>query len=89
MRSHFAAIQRRLEAHPLLGDFAQLRETENLEATGVGENRPLPVHEAVQTAVRLDDLRAPAAACRWKVLPSTICAPSPASSSGVMDLTVP
>ncbi len=26
---------------------------------------------------------------RWKVLPSTICAPSPASSSGDIALTVP
>ena len=66
----------------------RLAQAEHLEAAGVGEDRALPVHEAVQPAVRAHDL-VPGRSIRWNVLPSTICAPRPSSSSGVIAFTVP
>lgn len=56
--AHFGAVDRRTEAHSLLVDLAQFREAEHLEAARVREDRPLPVHEAVQVAVRGNHLRA-------------------------------
>ena len=44
------AIQMRAEFHTFIAHFAQLAEAENLEAAGIGEQGPLPGHEAVQTA---------------------------------------
>ena len=41
-------IKMRAELHALLRHFAQLIETEDLKTTGVGENWPLPRHEAMQ-----------------------------------------
>src|SRR6187551_3707254 len=49
---HRAAVYGRTELHALLGDLAQRLETEDLESTGVGEDWPAPMHEAVQSAVR-------------------------------------
>ena len=42
------AIQMILKMHALLGDFAQLRERENLESTAVRQDRAVPRHELVQ-----------------------------------------
>ena len=44
------AIQMRTEQHAFFGDLAQAVQTENLEAAGIGENGPRPVHELVQSA---------------------------------------
>jgi len=52
---HFAAVERRTKAYPLLGDAAQALQAEHLEAAGIGEDRVLPVHETVQPAMRGDD----------------------------------
>ena len=76
------------ELHALLADLAQRAEAEHLEAARVGEDRPVPAHEAVQAAVRAITSR-PGRSHRWNVLPSTICAPSAASSAGLIALTVP
>src|SRR3546814_16885202 len=48
-------IDRRRELHALLGDLAQRRQTPDLKTAGVGENRPVPVPEAVQAAEVLLD----------------------------------
>ena len=42
--------------HALLGDFAQLGERPDLEAAGVGQERPPPGGEAVQAAHFADQL---------------------------------
>ena len=52
------AVDRRAEAHALLRQLAHRREAEDLVAAGVGQDRPLPVHHAVQAAVRAHDFRA-------------------------------
>ena len=44
--------------HALLGDLANIAEAEDLEAAGVGEDRPFPLHKVVQVAVQLHDLLA-------------------------------
>ena len=41
---------------PVVGDLADLGEAEDLEAAGVGEDRPVPAHEAVQAAQLGDQL---------------------------------
>ena len=41
---------------PLVGDGAELRERENLEAAAVGQDRLVPVHELVETTRGTDDL---------------------------------
>ena len=51
-------VHRRLEPHALLADLSQRAETEDLESPGIGEYWPLPTHEAVEPAVRLDHLQA-------------------------------
>jgi hypothetical protein len=55
---HLAAVDRRAEAHALLVDAAHLGEAEHLEAARIGEDRALPVHEAVQPVVGVDHRRA-------------------------------
>ncbi len=45
-----AAVQVRAELRALLGDFGQLLQAEYLEPAGIGENRPVPVHELVQSS---------------------------------------
>ncbi len=47
-------IQMRTERHAFLGDFAQIIQAEHLEAARVGENRPRPRHEAMQSAQLAD-----------------------------------
>src|SRR6185369_16650886 len=53
---HLTAIDGRSETHPLLADLAQFGEAEHLEAARVGEDGFLPVHEAMQPPMCLDDL---------------------------------
>ncbi len=58
-RQHnFSAIDRRTEPDAVLSDLAHLRQREHLEATGIRQDRTVPVHELVQTAVFADDFRA-------------------------------
>ena len=52
------AIDRRAERHAFLADLAHGAEAEDLETAGIGEDRPVPAHEAVQAAVGFDDFRA-------------------------------
>jgi hypothetical protein len=52
----FAAVDGRAEAHAFLRDLAQRRQAEYLETAGIRQDRPLPVHEAMQPAVRADHL---------------------------------
>ncbi len=42
-------VEMGLEAHPLLVDAAQIPQAEDLKAAAVGQNRPIPVHEAMQS----------------------------------------
>ena len=56
-REHVAvAVEMRLEHHALFGDLAQPAQAEDLEAAGIGEDRPRPVHELVQPAEPPDRL---------------------------------
>ena len=50
------AIQVVLEMHPLLGDFAELREGENLKPSAVRQDRAIPRHETMQTPKAGDEL---------------------------------
>src|SRR5581483_3634578 len=50
------AVHRRLEVHALLRHLAQRAEAEHLETAGIRENRAFPMHEAMQPAVRADNL---------------------------------
>ena len=51
------SVYRRAEPDPVLADLAQLAQAEHLETAGIGENRFVPRHEAMQSAVRRDDLQ--------------------------------
>jgi hypothetical protein len=83
VRNSLSPLIGRGELDAFLGDLAQRAQAEHLEAAGIGEDRSVPAHEAVQAAVRAMT-SSPGRSQRWKVLPSTICAPmsrsSPASS---------
>jgi hypothetical protein len=46
------------EGDSLLGDFPQLRQGHHLEAAGIGQDRAVPPHEAVQAALFADPFRA-------------------------------
>jgi hypothetical protein len=48
------AVDRRGEAHAFFTDLPELAQREHLEAPGVGEDRALPAHEAMQAVVRGD-----------------------------------
>jgi hypothetical protein len=50
-------FQRRSEGHALFGDLAQMRQTPDLKAARVGQDRSIPAHEIVQTAMQLDDFQ--------------------------------
>ena len=52
------AVEVRAEGHALVLDLAQLRQRHHLEAAGIGEDRPRPVHEPMQAAERRDALGA-------------------------------
>ena len=47
-----------LKIHPLLRYLARFRQTEDLETTGIRQQRSVPMHKPVQTAVLLDYLHA-------------------------------
>ena len=49
------AVEVRAEAHTFIGDLPQFRETENLVAAGIGEDRAVPRHEFVQAAEFADE----------------------------------
>ncbi len=51
-----AAVQMRLKRIPLLGNPGEFGQRENLKAAAVGQNRMVPVHEAVQAAEMVDHL---------------------------------
>ena len=76
-----------LEADPLFADRAQFAQTEDLESAAVGQNRPLPIHEAVQTAQLLHQ---PVPRPQVEVISvgRMIWALTASRSSGVMALTV-
>ena len=42
------AVQRRAKLHAVVAELADLRQAEDLESTGVGEDRARPAHEVVQ-----------------------------------------
>ena len=52
------AVDMGVEAAPFLGDFAHPGERKDLEAARIGEDRPVPAHEAVKPAGGREDLRA-------------------------------
>ena len=56
--STIVAVDVRAKGDAVVGDLAQLRQRHDLEAAGVGQDRPRPVHELVQPAERGDALRA-------------------------------
>ena len=54
-REHVAvAVEMRLEHHALFRDLAQPAQAEDLEASGIGEDGPRPIHELVQAAELAD-----------------------------------
>ena len=50
------AVDRRRELDAHFADLAQMRQAPDLKAAGIGQNRAVPAHEAMQPAVRGDDL---------------------------------
>ena len=52
------AVERRAELDPVVADLADLREAEDLEATGVGQNGATPSHEAMEAAEITHDVGA-------------------------------
>ena len=58
VRNIRAAVDVRAELDARIRDLAQRREAEDLIAAAVGEDRPVPAHEAVQAAELADELRA-------------------------------
>ena len=56
IEEQLVAVEVGTEMDALVGDGAELREREDLEASAVGQNRLIPVHELVETAGGPDDL---------------------------------
>ena len=52
------AVDYRAKANPLIRKLQRVGETEDLEPARIGEDASVPVHEAVQAAGLLDDVRA-------------------------------
>ena len=50
------AVHMRLEMHPVVADVFRRRQGEDLKPAAVREDRPVPVHKAVQPAAGLDHL---------------------------------
>ncbi len=50
------AVDVRLERHAVVVEFAPFLQAKDLEAAGVGEDRPVPGHEAMQAAGLDDDV---------------------------------
>ena len=44
------AVEMRAKCNPFLVDFTELVQAENLEAAGIGQDRPRPRHETMQPA---------------------------------------
>src|SRR3989344_1341280 len=55
---NFGTVHRRLEPHALLAQLSQLSQAPYLKSARVREEGTVPVHEAVQPAMRLDRLQA-------------------------------
>ncbi len=51
---YFAPVDRRTKAHALLAQLAPAREAEDLEPARIGEDRAVPIHEAMQAGMRAD-----------------------------------
>ena len=49
-----AAVQVRLESHAVFADVAQRAQAENLISAAVGQDRPIPSHESMQSAESCD-----------------------------------
>src|SRR5215471_640521 len=45
-----ASVQVRLKTYPVLADVSQGTEAEDLVSAAVGQNRPIPAHESVQSS---------------------------------------
>ena len=56
-QEQLVAIDRRGKPDALLADLAQGTERKNLKAAGIGKNRLVPAHEAMQTAMHRDHLQ--------------------------------
>ena len=82
VRKQLVAVDRRGELHALLADLAQRAQAEHLEAARVGEDRPVPAHEAVQAAVRARSPRARAAATGGRCCRARSARRAPRSSAG-------
>ena len=54
----FRAVQVRPENHAVIGNFAEIGETEYLKPAGIGEDRPRPGHERMQAAHLADEFMA-------------------------------
>ena len=57
-QKQLVAIHRRAERHALLGDFAQIAQAEHLKTARIGQNRLVPIHKLMQTAVHLHHIHA-------------------------------
>jgi len=57
-QKHHATVHWRLEFHAGFVDFADRRQAEYLKTARIGQDRSVPVHEAVQATVLFDDGRA-------------------------------
>src|SRR5215475_2814320 len=44
------SVQVRLKTNPVVADVSQRTETEDLVSAAVGQNRPIPTHESVQSS---------------------------------------
>ena len=56
VEKHPITVHRRFESDPLLSHLSQRIQTEYLKPAGICKDRPLPPHEIVKVAVRLDDV---------------------------------
>ena len=59
-----APIQVGMELDALLGDLPQVRQAEDLEPTAVGQDGPVPMHEAMEPAGLFDQV-GPGRSIRW------------------------
>ena len=48
------ALGKDVYGHPIIADLAETAKREDLKAAAVGQHRPLPAHQRVQTAQALD-----------------------------------
>ena len=57
-KEELVSVDMRIEEAAIFGNLPHLGEREYLKASGIGENRTVPAHEAVQASDRRDGLRA-------------------------------